>query len=113
MGGGSLMTPLLILVFGVKPVTAIGTDLAYGAVTKTLGGWRHWKQRTVDLRLSTWMGLGSVPSAIAGVFVLQALEDSIGSSFETTLIGFVGGVLILCGAATLAKILLVPAPGDD
>ena len=108
MGGGSLMTPLLILVFGVKPVTAIGTDLAYGAVTKTVGGWRHWKQRTVDLRLSTWMGVGSVPSAVAGVFVLQAVQDKVGSSFETTLIGFVGGVLILCGAATLAKILLIP-----
>src|SRR4029078_1580819 len=77
MGGGSLMTPLLILVFGVKPVTAIGTDLAYGAVPKTLVGWRPWRQRTVDLRLSTWMGIGSVPSAILGVYVLQALEDAI------------------------------------
>ena len=41
IGGGSLMTPLLILVFGIKPVVAIGTDLAYAAVTKTVGGWRH------------------------------------------------------------------------
>ena len=43
------MTPMLILVFGVTPVTAIGTDLAYAAVTKTVGGYKHWKQRTVDL----------------------------------------------------------------
>ena len=41
MGGGSLMTPLLILVFGIQPVTAVGTDIFYGAVTKTAGGWRH------------------------------------------------------------------------
>ena len=41
MGGGTLMTPLLILLFGVKPVTAIGTDIFYAAVTKTVGGWRH------------------------------------------------------------------------
>ena len=50
IGGGSLMTPMLILVFGVTPTTAIGTDLAYAAVTKTVGGYKHWKQRTVDLR---------------------------------------------------------------
>src|SRR3954463_10650759 len=60
MGGGSLMTPLLIVVFGVKPVTAVGTDLAYGAVTKTVGGWRFWRHRTIDMGLSTWMAFGSV-----------------------------------------------------
>ena len=43
------MTPMLILVFGVTPITAIGTDLAYAAVTKTVGGYKHWSQRTVDL----------------------------------------------------------------
>ena len=58
IGGGSLMTPLLILVFGVKPVTAVGTDLAYGAVTKTVGGFKHWRQKTVDLALSVWMAIG-------------------------------------------------------
>ena len=64
VGGGSLMTPLLILFFGIHPVTAVGTDLAYGAVTKTAGGWRHWRQGTVDTRLSWWMAAGSVPAAV-------------------------------------------------
>ena len=50
MGGASLMTPLLILVFGIQPVTAIGTDIFYGAVTKTAGGWRHLKHGTVHKR---------------------------------------------------------------
>ena len=67
IGGGSLMTPMLILVFGVTPVTAIGTDLAYAAVTKTVGGYKHWRQRTVDLQLSSWMAIGSVPAAVFGV----------------------------------------------
>ena len=49
MGGGTLMTPLLILVFGIKPVTAIGTDIFYAAVTKTVGGWRHLKMGTVNM----------------------------------------------------------------
>jgi len=55
IGGGSLMTPLLLLVGGYSPVVAIGTDLAYGAVTKTVGGWRHVRAGHVDLRLSWWL----------------------------------------------------------
>ena len=56
MGGGSLMTPLLILLFGIKPVVAVGTDLAYAAVTKTVGGIRHFHKGTVQLghRRSGW-----------------------------------------------------------
>jgi len=53
IGGGSLMTPMLGLVFGVRPTTAIGTDLAYAAVTKTVGGYKHWTQKTVDLTISS------------------------------------------------------------
>lgn len=106
IGGGSLMTPLLILVFGVKPVTAIGTDLAYGAVTKTLGGWRHWRRRTVDLPVSSWMALGSVPAAVGGVVVLKALERSGGPSFTDGVLIAVGAALLLCGIAMLARRLL-------
>ena len=62
IGGGSLMTPLLILVVGVQPVVAIGTDLAYGAITKTVGGWRHLRSGTVDLGVSKWLAFGSVPA---------------------------------------------------
>src|ERR671917_1906611 len=86
IGGGSLMTPLLILVFGIKPVTAVGTDLAYGAVTKTLGGWRHLRQGTVDMTLSTWMAFGSVPAAVGGVYVLDLLEEAYGEDFDELLI---------------------------
>src|SRR5438477_2908762 len=74
IGGGSLMTPLLILVFGINPATAVGTDLAYGAVTKTVGGWNHFRKGSVDLTLSSWMALGSVPAAVAGVYVLDRLK---------------------------------------
>ncbi len=67
IGGGSLMTPLLLLVGGVSPAVAIGTDLAYGAVTKTVGGWRHLRSGTVDLGVSKWLAVGSVPGSLAGV----------------------------------------------
>ena len=107
IGGGSLMTPILILVFGFKPITAIGTDLAYGAVTKTVGGWRHFKQRTVNSSLSTWMALGPVPAAVGGVYVLRALERAAGRSFDDLLLTVLAAALLFTGAAVLARALLV------
>lgn len=102
VGGGSLMTPVLILVFGIDPVTAIGTDLAYGAVTKTLGGWRHWRRGTVDLGLCGWMALGSVPASALGVVALKSLQGA-GRSFDDTILTAVGATLLVCGAAMLAR----------
>jgi uncharacterized protein len=106
IGGGSLMTPMLILVFGVTPTTAIGSDLAYAAVTKTVGGYKHWKQRTVDLTLSSWMAVGSVPAAIFGVYVLTLLEDWLGHDFEDAVIILLAGALLLTGTATLIRSFL-------
>jgi uncharacterized protein len=106
IGGGSLMTPMLILVFGVTPVTAIGTDLAYAAVTKTVGGYKHWKQRTVDFTLSSWMALGSVPAAIGGVYVLTLLEDWLGGDFEDVVLALLAGALLITGVATLVRAFL-------
>jgi uncharacterized membrane protein YfcA len=106
IGGGSLMTPILILVFGFKPTTAIGTDLAYGAVTKAVGGYRHWKQKTVDFGLSTWMAFGSVPAAVLGVYVLHILEDKLGSGFDDAILIAVAGALLLTGIVILARLLL-------
>src|SRR4051794_33183850 len=106
IGGGSLMTPILILLFGFKPTTAIGTDLAYGAVTKTVGGFRHWRQKTVDFGLSTWMAFGSVPAAVVGVYVLHILEDKLGSGFDNTLLIAVAAALLLTGIVILARLLL-------
>jgi uncharacterized membrane protein YfcA len=106
IGGGSLMTPMLILVFGVQPVTAIGTDLAYAAVTKTVGGWKHLRQKTVDITLSSWMAVGSVPAAVGGVYVLTLLEDWLGRDFEDAVIAILAGALLLTGAATLVRAFL-------
>src|SRR5690349_11434351 len=106
IGGGSLMTPILILVFGFKPTTAIGTDLAYGAVTKTVGGYRHWKQKTVDFGLSTWMAFGSVPAAVGGVYVLHLLQDAVGKNFDDIVLTSVAFALFLTGAVMLARLLL-------
>jgi uncharacterized protein len=100
------MTPLLILVFGMKPITAVGTDLAYAAVTKTVGGYKHWRQNTVELRLSTWMALGSVPAAVSGVFVLDLLERTTGRDFDDLLLTILSAALLLTGVATLVRAFL-------
>jgi uncharacterized protein len=112
IGGGSLMTPLLILVFGIKPVTAVGTDLAYGAVTKTLGGWRHLRQGTVDMTLSWWMALGSVPAAVGGVYVLELLERAYGDEFDELLIVVLAITLLFTGIMTLTRALFLKALHD-
>src|SRR5215218_6253968 len=93
IGGGSLMTPLLLLVGGYSPVVAIGTDLAYGAVTKTVGGWRHLHAGHVDLRLSWWLAAGSVPGSIVGVLALDRLQVAHGDAFTPYLLGAVAAAL--------------------
>jgi len=107
MGGGSLMTPILIIVFGYNPVTAVGTDLAYGAITKTLGGWRHFRARNVFLPLAVWMGVGSVPAAISGVYVLHLLEDRYGKSFDNAMLIAVAGAVMLTGIVVLCRALFL------
>ncbi|MGI8802222.1 MAG: sulfite exporter TauE/SafE family protein [Solirubrobacteraceae bacterium] len=108
MGGGSLMTPLLILVFGVKPVLAIGTDLVYGAVTKTVGGWRHFRMGTVHMGTSLWLAVGSVPGAIGGVLALNTLRGTYGGqSFDDLVLVLVAGALLVTSVAVLGRALLV------
>ena len=108
VGGGSLMTPLLLIVGGYSPVIAIGTDLAYGAITKTVGGWRHLKQRNVDLRLSWWLAAGSVPGALVGVYTINRLESAYGDDFEPYLLGAVAVALLLAATAILFRTLFRP-----
>jgi uncharacterized membrane protein YfcA len=108
IGGGSLMTPLLVIFAGIQPVVAIGTDLAYGAVTKTLGGWRHWRKGTVDFGVSWWMAGGSVPGALVGVWLLDRLHHSYGKSFDDTLLIAVAVALLVVSLAILVRALFMP-----
>lgn len=73
VGGGSLMTPILILVFGIPPVAAVGTDLLYAAVTKSVGSLVHGAHATIDWKVVRRLALGSVPAAALTIFALNAL----------------------------------------
>jgi uncharacterized membrane protein YfcA len=107
MGVASLMTPLLILIFGIQPVTAIGTDIFYAAVTKTVGGYKHLKLGTVHKGMAFWHAVGSVPAAIAGVWVIELLQDRYGDDLDTLVLGMLGGTLVVVGVATLLRSLFL------
>jgi len=100
MGGGSLMTPLLILVFGIQPVVAVGSDLAYAAITKTAGGLLHFRRGTVQTSLAWWLAAGSCPGAVVGVILLDRL------GLEGALIPLIAAALLLTGALVLYRALM-------
>src|SRR5580693_3963761 len=75
-GGGALMTPMLILLFGVTPSAAISSDLVAAVVMRPIGAGVHLRAGTVNLRLVKWMVIGSVPAAFLGAYLLHALGDA-------------------------------------
>lgn len=112
MGGGSLMTPLLVLVFGFKPSVAIGTDIVHGAIFKSFGAVQHRRLGHVHARLAAWILLGSVPFSIVGVALAWWLEREYGDGYEDTAKSILGVALVLCGLAFLVKAYLHTAPAD-
>ena len=108
MGGGSLMTPLLILIFGIQPTTAIGTDIFYSAITKSVGGWRHLRMKTVNMELVKWLSIGSVPAAVSGVAIVSLLQRNIGEErLDSLVYAVLGGTLLMVGVVTLARALIL------
>jgi uncharacterized protein len=103
MGGGSLMTPLLILLFGFKPTLAVGTDILHGAIFKTFGAARHRRLGTVHARLTFWMFLGSGPMSLVGVQLAEYLEDSYGDGVESVGAKVIGAALLLGALGLVAK----------
>src|SRR5919112_2330827 len=109
IGGGSLMTPLLLIFIGTNPIVAVGTDIAYGAITKTLGGWRHLRSGTVDLGISKWLAFGSVPGSVVGVLLIDYLHEHHEGAFDKTLLWVVAATLMATAFITLARALFMPA----
>jgi hypothetical protein len=110
MGAGSLMTPILITVFGIPPTTAVGSDLIYAAITKVFGAARHHQLENVNKELGLWMGAGSVPAAILGVFTLYEIFPRVGFNVDDVLLNLIGGILVLVGI-TVALRTFVSIPG--
>jgi uncharacterized membrane protein YfcA len=112
MGGGSLMTPLLVFLFGVPPTTAIGTDIAHGAAFKSVGAMQHRRMGNVRARLAGWMLLGSAPFSLLGVWAATEITERYGDDVESVM-GRVLGAALLFGAVGLVAKSLVRTPAAD
>jgi uncharacterized membrane protein YfcA len=99
VGGGSLMTPILILLFGVSPATAVGTDLLFAAATKTVGSLVHGFNRTIEWRVVRRLAMGSIPASALALVVLSSLQMSTGGAHQ--LITAVLSIALLLTAGVL------------
>jgi uncharacterized membrane protein YfcA len=103
MGGGSLMTPILVILFGFKPTYAVGTDIVHGAIFKSFGAIRHRRLGTVHARLTLWMFAGSGPLSLVGVWVSHLIEHHYGDRAQDVMAYAVGAALVAGGLGFLAK----------
>src|SRR3954470_2679558 len=106
MGGGSLMTPVLVLLFGFNPTVAVGTDSAHGAIFKSVGAVRHRRLGNVQARLSGWMLLGSAPMSLLGVAAATWMKHRYGDSAASVQGVILGAALGLGGLGMIAKSLI-------
>jgi uncharacterized membrane protein YfcA len=104
MGGGALMTPILVLVFGVDPGTAVSSDLLASLVMKPVGATVHFRRGTVNWSLARWLATGSVPAAFAGVFVLNELGS--GEEVAKRIKTLLGWALIVAAVSMVARAFL-------
>ncbi len=107
VGGGALLTPLLILLFGVRPMTAIGTDLAFAAITKTVGAFQHKRHGNPDFRLVFHLALGSIPGAILGSQLMRVVAATSTLDVDMLLHRVLGIALLLSAGATLLHVFNV------
>jgi uncharacterized membrane protein YfcA len=113
MGGGSLMTPILVILLGFNPTVAIGTDIAHGAIFKTVGAIRHRRLGNVQATLSGWMFLGSAPASIGGVTLATWLKHHYGDSVNSISSQILGGALLFGCVGLAAKTLTRPREIPD
>jgi hypothetical protein len=114
MGGGSLMTPLLVFLFGVPPGTAIGTDIAHGAAFKSVSAVQHRRMGNVRARLAGWMLVGSAPASLLGVWVNVQLTERYGDDVESVMGQVLGAALLFGAVGLIAKsVVQKGSVGDD
>src|SRR3954451_12085115 len=109
MGGGALMTPVLVIFFHVPASSAISSDIVASFFLKPIGGGVHIRKRTVNWTLVRWLSVGSVPAAFIGSYVIDQVA---GNGFETRVKEILGAVLLLAAAAMLVKVVVQARRGE-
>ncbi len=103
MGGGALLAPIMILVLKVPPVWAVGTDIAYSAVTKAVGSIVHIRQKNVNFKVALWLACGSVPATVLGVGIVQYIRRHYGDLVNGIIVHTIGFTLLLVAVLLLVK----------
>jgi uncharacterized membrane protein YfcA len=103
MGGGSLLAPILILIFRVPPVWAVGTDIAYSTVTKAVGSVVHIRQKNVNFKVALWLACGSVPATFLSVGLVQFIRKHYGNAVNGVILHAIGLTLILVAVLLVVK----------
>jgi uncharacterized membrane protein YfcA len=113
MGGGALMTPILVLLFGIDPLTAVSSDIVASMVMKPIGGGVHWRRGTVHVGLVKWLVMGSVPSAFLGVLLLRQFGS--GAALQANVKFALGVALLVVTVGLIVKPLLAARkkPGES
>jgi len=105
MGGGALMTPILVLGFGIDPLSAVSSDIVASLIMKPVGGGVHWRRGTVNWKLVGWLVAGSVPSAFLGVLVLRSMGE--GVALQGTVKTSLGVALLVVATGLVIRPLLM------
>jgi uncharacterized membrane protein YfcA len=104
VGGGSLMTPFLVLTMGVPAPTAVGTDLVYATVTKVVGSVQHYRQQSVNVQVAVFLGLGSIPASLLGVATLEWIKASYDEeAVRSIMVTIIAATLVLVGASLIYR----------
>jgi uncharacterized membrane protein YfcA len=104
IGGGSLMTPVMILFLGIRPTIAVGTDLIFGAITKIFGSFIHYRQKSVNGPVVVLLALGSVPSSLLGVHLISLIKKNYGSLVDAFVMKTLGATLIIVAIIMVLRV---------
>lgn len=115
MGGGAVLTPVLILFGWARPMVAVGTDLLWSTLTKSVGALAHYRQNTVDMKIVKRLAVGSIPGALAGLGLLAHLHRAPGDATDRIIVRMLGITLVIVALSLLAKSLfrMTPRDADD
>lgn len=107
IGGASLITPMLIVVFQVPPSIAVSSDVVAATLMKIVGGFKHWRQRTVDHQIVQWLAAGGVPGALFGVSILHQIKHWTNLDLDAFLIRCIGVTILLVTLLALVQLILL------
>ncbi|MBW4518271.1 MAG: sulfite exporter TauE/SafE family protein [Scytolyngbya sp. HA4215-MV1] len=112
IGGASLITPMLIVVFQVPPSVAVSSDVVAATLMKVVGGIKHWRQQTVDRQVVQWLAMGSVPGALCGVGILHQIQQTATLNLDSILLRFIGLAILLVTLLALLQLGLLTLVPD-